>query len=260
MYSDLQGRILVTCKDFTLSPLLNNSSNLCAFEIFQTADMSHRSGVDSIWYDWNPLCPVPCATHIHKSIGTSENLIFSCLSALDLIRFSFTCRKAHQCVKDYNKVAYNIQNLLSQYFPESRIDTFHELQAKTGTLISGSTALQFFERLRFEGSDLDLYVEAKNVRDLCYFLKDCGYLFYPRERQDSDLDAAIAQKYRQARNSSDTPHDYYHSAGIGSISSVLNFRRDGKTIQVISSREDESPLSIILSFHSSKCSCFVLGS
>ena len=46
--------------------------------------------------------------------------------------------------------------LLSRYFHHP--ETFRHLQATTGTVISGSSALQFFDRSYYAKSDLDLYV------------------------------------------------------------------------------------------------------
>lgn len=220
--------------------------------VTETSSASYRPGVDIIWYIQTLFVGEVALTC--TSIGTTDNLVFSCLSPLDLIRFSLTCRKAYQSVITYNKTAYNIHHLLSRYFPDSHVDTFRHLQAKTGTLISGSVALQFFERLYYEESDLDLYLEAKHVQDLCHFIKGCGYIFIARDNQENDLDKAIAlagRAHKRGEANGVSSDDYY--ARIGAISSVLNFRKDGKTIQVISPKEDESVLSIILSFHSSKC-------
>ena len=72
-------------------------------------------------------------------------MIFSCLSPRNLVKFSLTCWKAYDAVLAYNRIAYNINKLLLRYFTDDQIEPFRLLQDKTGTLISGSAALQFFD-------------------------------------------------------------------------------------------------------------------
>jgi hypothetical protein len=61
-------------------------------------------------------------------------------------------------VKDYFARAFNIEKRLSRYFDDPK--SFRKLQAETLTVISGSTALQFFQRNFYPESDLDLYVHV----------------------------------------------------------------------------------------------------
>ena len=176
-------------------------------------------------------------------------MIFSCLSPVDLANFSLTCRTAYNSVKAFSRIAYDIRKLLSRYFPEDQIDAFRYLQDRTRTLISGSTALQFFDRTYYEGSDLDLYVEGRHAKEVLYFIRDKGYVFDPRDGQPKDLDDAIDYAADDPYRYQDDPE---YAELVNAISAVFNFSQNGKKIQVITSRQTEySPLSIILSFHSS---------
>ena len=175
-------------------------------------------------------------------------MIFSCLSPVDLANFSLTCRTAYNSVKAFSRLAYDIRKLLSRYFPEDQIDAFRYLQDRTRTLISGSTALQFFDRTYYEGSDLDLYVEERHAKEVLYFIRDKGYVFDPRDGQPKDLDDAIDYAADDPYRHQDGPE---YAELVNAISAVFNFSQNGKKVQVITSRWTDSPLSIVLSFHSS---------
>lgn len=64
------------------------------------------------------------------------------------------------------KRAFNLDKLLSRFFSPPEILRFRELQCSTGMLISGSTALKFFERVVYPDSDLDLYIEHRFSRQV----------------------------------------------------------------------------------------------
>ena len=147
----------------------------------------------------------------------------------------------------YNRIAYNINKLLLRYFTDDQIEPFRLLQDKTGTLISGSAALQFFDRTFYEESDLDLFVSAPNTKELVYFIRNCGYSYVPRGGQDPDFDKAIATTTNGNRDFMGED-DYIDSLG-GGMTGVWSFVRDNKKIQVISVRH--SPLAVVLTFHSS---------
>ena len=73
--------------------------------------------------------------------------------------------------------AFSIDKLLSPYFTPTEVTQFRELQSQTGTLISGSTALQLFDRVTYSESDLDLYVEHRFSRALAEWLLEIGYTY-----------------------------------------------------------------------------------
>ena len=186
-----------------------------------------------------------------RSVGTTDNFIFSCLDAFDLIQFSQTCREAYHRVDSYRNSAHNIYKTLSRYFTHDQIEQFRRLQSTTGTLVSGSTALTFFDRTRYEGSDLDIYVQLGYSTQVALFLRDiAGYTFGPRPSQFEDLEASltsVAERHAQFRG------DDYALEGIADI---YDFFRDGKKVQLMVAFN--SPLEIILAFHTSKFRCLTV--
>jgi hypothetical protein len=89
---------------------------------------------------------------------TIYDAVFSQSDILSIVRFQRICRQAQSAVKDYLARAFNIDRHLSRFFDNPK--AFRKLQAETATAISGSSALQFFQRTFYPESDLDLYVRA----------------------------------------------------------------------------------------------------
>ncbi|KAF9034339.1 hypothetical protein BJ165DRAFT_1396099 [Panaeolus papilionaceus] len=188
---------------------------------------------------------------------TAENLLFSLLSVASLLLYSRTSRYNYQAVKSYMRRAFSLRDALSPYFTLQEILFFRWLQWEYGMLISGSTALKFFNRAPFnderEGeSDLDLYVELRFCEPIAKWLMKIGYTFERRTnrtpktfkealRKTSPLDIDFLEG-TMFYLSSERPY-----IGRG-IANVFNFWRDGRKIQLIAS--DSSPLEIILNFHS----------
>ncbi|KAK7444812.1 hypothetical protein VKT23_015129 [Stygiomarasmius scandens] len=114
---------------------------------------------------------------------------------------------------------------------------FRNIQALTGAVISGSTALQFFSRIRWEESDLDIYVEHSSGYIVALFLIAIGYGFQPINKQKP----TIADAYDQV----DLTNFYDDGRGFAG---VFNFERRMARIQLITATY--SPIDIILNFHS----------
>jgi hypothetical protein len=72
------------------------------------------------------------------------------------MRMRLVSRAMHDNFKSYVRRTININRILKRFFPEP--DVFRVLQRQTGTLISGSQALQFFDRTFYPESDLDLFL------------------------------------------------------------------------------------------------------
>ncbi|KAI0681875.1 hypothetical protein C8T65DRAFT_690547, partial [Cerioporus squamosus] len=107
--------------------------------------------------------------------------IFSTLSPANLVRISSTCRTAYAAAAAYTRLTFDINASSRATFPRrpaqeyARPRAFRSLQARTGTLVSGSTALQFFKRTVWPESDLDLYVHMRHRREVAQWLLDEGY-------------------------------------------------------------------------------------
>ncbi|KAG7088808.1 hypothetical protein E1B28_012768 [Marasmius oreades] len=188
---------------------------------------------------------------------TNNDLLFSCLNPHDIIRYSRTCREAYRQVEGYWRRALNIENLLSPYFTPAETQCFRVVQALTGTLISGSTALQLLSRKRYPESDLDLYVERRYGSFLGSFLEAIGYKFEPAQGQSVCLEEAI-ERAEFLRNlppytSYSSPYTSYSSPYTSpydndGFAGVFNMTRGDRTIQLIATTH--SPLDKIFKFHS----------
>lgn len=205
--------------------------------------------------------------HLHACrLPTTDDAILSCLSQADLMAYSRTCRQLRDTVASYNQRAYRIElvlgaicqnlflkfeidNTVGQYFTASEIIHFRQLQAATGTIISGSTAVQFFDRDVYENSDLDLYVQHRTARPIALWLQTVGYLFVPH--QDADFQTLEMGLDKSSERYTVDSDEGYFDAVV-----VLDFKKvNHPNIQLITSRGP--PLEIILNFHSSERSNFL---
>ncbi|KAH9899412.1 hypothetical protein C8Q73DRAFT_320240 [Cubamyces lactineus] len=235
----------------------------------------------------------------HQSLPTpfSERLLYNEIiyeplfdecSAATLLRIARTCRAGHRAITTYYRKTFNIDRLLTRFFPSpapfcsitgcghhehsqiyDRARVFRSLQARTGTLISGSCALQFFDRTVYPASDLDLYVHLCHRREVGRWLVQEGYTYEPTTHQDRNLEVEVEKVYEQP-----TPVEKY-SGNESCIYQVFNFKRsilDAKRLSVDDGREHplagsrppeehgelriqlivakETPMEVILGFHS----------
>lgn len=120
------------------------------------------------------------------------DIIFDACSPASLARISRTCRIAYGTVQYYISRAYDVNALLSRYFPDPL--GFRSLQRRTGALVSGSTALQLFLRERYPESDLDVYVRKDAFEEVARWVFAQGYIFIPSQSQDALFEVAISQE------------------------------------------------------------------
>ncbi|KAI8989854.1 hypothetical protein BD414DRAFT_570777 [Trametes punicea] len=217
-------------------------------------------------------------------------LIFDCSSAATLLRIARTCRAGHHAVAAYTRLAFDVDRLLSRFFPSGaapcssicaappphehsqahdRARAFRSLQARTGTLVSGSCALQLFDRTVYPESDLDLYVHMRHRREVGRWLIREGYEFAPTPYQDSRFEIEVVHGMSRCADG------IYRMPGVAGI---LTFKKGVSTAtkqpaietedtelgaQVdIEQREEENelkvqiivakntPMEVILGFHS----------
>lgn len=154
--------------------------------------------------------------------------------------------------------AFSVDKLLSRYFTPPEINRFRELQCQTGTLISGSTALQFFDRAIYPESDLDLYVEYRLSAAIAAWLLEIGYTYapYPESENSPTLDEAFKNYTpNEPPVPAETPsEDIFFAASFEfenyrKASGVFNFEKQYpyRKVQLVTSLH--SPLSTVLSFH-----------
>ena len=213
------------------------------------------------------------AFHSHENTDTFTNeiisnpilheAILSRLSPLEIVLFSRTCRIALDVVQNhYIPAAFSINRILSRYFTEPL--AFRAVQARTGTLISGSTALQFFTRTVYPNSDLDLYISTQHVFDLIQWLVERGYTFVPGANQAQTWQEAV--KTAERRASAPQLHDPIPEEEDQWICLVLNLMKTSSNgaseetsqlkVQCTVVRDD--PIRAILALHSSKFACHIL--
>ncbi|KAK7045895.1 hypothetical protein VNI00_007326 [Paramarasmius palmivorus] len=184
---------------------------------------------------------------------TTHDHLFRDLSVKELFNYSKVNRAANTAVREFYRRAFRVENILYPYFDRDDIRNFRILQYSFGILIGGSTALAFFQRFAYAGSDLDLYIEIRFCAILGQFLEEAGYQYTPAQFDDStqatDLADAIDIAYTRAtgrREGARTRAERYDLKGMAGVFTFI--RDDGKKIEVIGTRAN--PLEVILGYHS----------
>jgi hypothetical protein len=109
-------------------------------------------------------------------------------------------------------------------------------------IISGSIALEFFDRTKYADADLDLYVDHHYRQPIILWLKSIGYTFMPRPSiGPQSLDTVLNEIPRP------TSPAVYPGAML-----VLDFVRPNSRSRIQLITSSASPLELVLSFHSSE--------
>lgn len=96
------------------------------------------------------------------------------LSIADLISLTRTCRALSGLYRDLIPSQWNIDKLLMRFLDNPK--SFRGLMAKHDVLISGSLAIQFFQRFAWPSSDMDVYVTPEGAPVLERYLCEAeGY-------------------------------------------------------------------------------------
>ncbi|KAL5514377.1 hypothetical protein ACEPAG_2465 [Sanghuangporus baumii] len=176
-------------------------------------------------------------------------------SPATVLRLGRTCRLAHFAMRDYMDRVFDINKHLKRFF--SYPLSFRVMQAQTGAIVSGSSALQFMGRMVYPQSDLDIFVAIRNAQEVCDWIVyhgGKGYRFTPTDRQVARgiLDVATALEIHGC-------NDQYEHNPIATEDwnfycknkrAVLNFMSedDERCVQVIVTHN--TPMECVLSFHS----------
>ena len=183
-----------------------------------------------------------------KNTDLDDNVFYYCepKTLFNILRSGSCC---HSAVTSYARRAFNIDALLQSFF--NNPFAFRQVQQLTGTLISGSQALQFFTREHYSSSDMDLYVRVDFAEALCTWLIASEGYEHMRRQNDPIMETGPGML-----NAFILPSAYYGKAnpdGHG-IAAVLDFRRvvlnKARVVQVIIVRG--APIGIILRFPTSK--------
>lgn len=191
--------------------------------------------------------------------STTDDLIFSCLSPASLVNYARMSKAAQGTVGAYIQRAFSLERVLERFFTPSETNYFRFLQSQTQMFISGSTALQFFERSSYPDSDLDIYVEHRFRQTVVAWLLQIGYQFKPRDIRSTSVPFSLEEEMAVTiepyctGGSPSAPFFVpkitgYFGRGVTNVYNFFKYNPERK-IQLITS--DHSPLEIVLNFHSS---------
>lgn len=193
--------------------------------------------------------------------------VFDHLSPIDVVAASQTSKVWYTASQQY--FANTLWLLLLRYFDREEADELRLLQAGLGAVISGSSAIQFFQRFFISDSDLDIYVEHNHVLRLGCFLQRIGYRPIPKEiplgeglqnnnpATPPSFEDLYSLSLELLQDTGHGPQDFdFHGRSVDYtsvvIAAVFNFQRGEKIVQIITTKGPV--LQLILSFHSSTSS------
>jgi hypothetical protein len=201
------------------------------------------------------------------NVDVCDFLLSHCTPA-SVFQYGCVSQATHILTKSYVRRNFDISRHLSRFFVDA--EGFRVVQAKTGTLISGSNALQFFARTCYVEADMDLYVPRGRETHVGKFLLGEGYKFVATKRQQKDFLSQDAQVYlRDARPEEiPTPElrpvadddddaddaDYrplMQSWGVFLIYTFVKSLDNGQERKVQLLIAHRSPIHCVLKFHSS---------
>lgn len=175
------------------------------------------------------------------------DLFLSLFKPRELVTLALVNRRMDHELRGYRRRVFCIERLLSPFF--SDCDRFRELQCRTGLLISGSTALQLFDRTTYPEADLDLYVDSRWATEVVLYVRDQErYQFRPTRAQKDQIPERALEAGPGVR--ADSSSAYGEGYASGGIAGVLNFSKGAQRLQIIASKG--APLSVVLRFHSSE--------
>ncbi|KAK7682829.1 hypothetical protein QCA50_014213 [Cerrena zonata] len=169
------------------------------------------------------------------------DIVLSYCTPASFLCLARTCKSAHAAVKSYMQRAFNINRILSRFLTSPL--AFRQMQARTGALLSGSAALQFFDRSYYPESDLDIYADFKHRIEVGEFLFKEGYEFKPEREQSHDFHTAVSA-YQPP------PFDNYEFKGVCAVLTFIKKWDDGKAVKAQMIVTKNNPMEAILGFHS----------
>lgn len=138
-----------------------------------------------------------------------DNICF-CWTPDVLLKIRRLSTSTFYAIEAYFCRQWNINIHLRRWFYD--VPDFLQHLGSCDGLVSGSEALTFFDRRRFLGKDLDIYVPLHGVLPMGRFLKTQGYTFQPSSDEHLWFDAA-AMMFMTAQHGTrglqSTSHAYY---------------------------------------------------
>ncbi|KAH8823686.1 hypothetical protein DL96DRAFT_234856 [Flagelloscypha sp. PMI_526] len=178
--------------------------------------------------------------------------IFPLLTGLELCRMRRVNKTLLALTDDYFQRTFTIERVLSPFFNDWDMKVFRELQALTGAIIGGSAVVQFFGRVHYPESDLDVYSEFAGIPMFATLLEQAGYHFIPEKQQRR----TFREEYNAlAADPPEEPH-LYSGFEASAILTIFTFRHPGdsdfgttKSIQLMATRGPV--VGAVLLYHSS---------
>ncbi|KAK7696087.1 hypothetical protein QCA50_000730 [Cerrena zonata] len=168
------------------------------------------------------------------------DIVLSYCTPATFLRLSRTSQSAHAAVKSYMGRAFRLDSIYTRFFTSPV--AFRQMQARTGALVSGSAALQFFDRSYYPEADMDIYVFAGFRFEVAEFLFQDGYEFVPEEHQKS--------KFQLAALDSELNIGEYEFKGVITVFTFEKKKVDGKVVKAQIVLAANGPFEAILGFHS----------
>ncbi|KAH8801880.1 hypothetical protein DL96DRAFT_1475902 [Flagelloscypha sp. PMI_526] len=174
------------------------------------------------------------------------------LTGLELILLRRVCKSSLTFVDEYMHRVLTVDRIFSPFFTSQQIVELRRIQAVTNFVVSGSAAVQFFERVGYPNSDLDLYVEERHRSGLTLFIEQSGYEFKNIPSKSTCI-STISLPQSNCKKINDEEQnvnswDGRNAAVALSFEKKSSFSQPRK-IQVIASANNV--VTNILSFHSS---------
>ena len=161
------------------------------------------------------------------------------LSPITIVKLATISLEAKNLVNDYLAYTFDVNHLLRRFFTDPI--SFRAMQARTGAIISGSFAVQFFDRVFFPNSDLDLYTPYDTALEVSNWLETNGYFFtgmtYPKS------------SHRSLGSTNTTDSKSYQHSKIKCVLTFIRKYTPQEKVQIIVAIH--SPISLILSFYAS---------
>ena len=122
--------------------------------------------------------PAPLHFSIFESFLIRASLavlreVFDAVDILSLIKLSKTSKALRRVFLCYAQATWDPARRYRRWF--GNVGEFRRLLRKSNAVISGSFALQFFDRSFYADSDMDIFTRIAGVSTLCDFLISEGY-------------------------------------------------------------------------------------
>ncbi|KIJ48797.1 hypothetical protein M422DRAFT_247154 [Sphaerobolus stellatus SS14] len=167
-----------------------------------------------------------------------EDSFLHYLSLVQTYQFSLISRATYRTAQEYQSYVYDVNKILRHFFSDPI--AFCTLQARTGTLISGSIAVQFFTGTIWTNSDLDLYVPPKSVTAVSKWMEAQSYALLPQRPMKPAADNTNIDPEGD-------PSLEYKQNQLHTILSFYKINEPSKIVQINVSHF--TPVDVILGFY-----------